>query len=60
MKKKAYKIPTLKSIDIADSELIATSNPIGDINTGPNEPTKSGLYEYVSGYDNGWETGTPD
>lgn len=64
MKKKAYKIPTLKSVDIADSELIATS-PLnaGYINTDNDQPTKSGLYETVSGYDKengGWGTGTPD
>lgn len=60
MKKKIYKVPTLRTINIASTEILAGSLN-GDINTGSS--TLPDGYETIPGYDKeqgGWGTGSPD
>lgn len=60
MTKKTYKVPTLRTIDIKASEILAGSLN-GDINTGGSSGNDN--YEDISGYDKdngGWGIGSPD
>lgn len=60
MTKKTYKVPTLRTINIASTEILAGSLN-GDINTGSS--TLPDGYEIIPGYDEdqgGWGTGSPD
>lgn len=60
MTKKTYKAPTLITINIASTEILAGSLN-GDINTGGGSGNDN--YDDISGYDKdngGWGIGSPD
>lgn len=62
MTKKEYKVPTLRTIKLSATAILADSGsttPIGEI--GGDGPEDNDNYDIIGGYgEGGWGTGSPD